>query len=106
MDQKTVLLTLLGMTLATAVPRVLPLILLSSRNLPPLIGRWLGYVPAAVLSAMLLPALLCPEAELRLDFGNLYLWCALPTLLVAWRTRSIFATVVTGMALVALGRLL
>ncbi len=106
MDQKIIFLTIVGMTLVTAVPRVLPLVALSSRNLPPLLGRWLCYVPAAVLSAMLLPALVAPDGTVRLDFGNLFLWCAIPTLIVAWRTRSIFGTVVTGMVLVALGRLI
>ncbi len=105
MDQKIIFMTLVGMTLVTAVPRILPLVALSSRNLHPLLGRWLGHIPTAVLSAMLLPALVAPEGEVRLDFGNLFFWCAIPTLMVAWRTRSIFGTVVTGMVLVALGRL-
>ncbi len=105
MDQKLIFMTLVGMTLVTAIPRILPLVALSSRNLPPLLGRWLGYIPAAVLSAMLLPALLTQDDRIRLDFDNLFFWCAIPTLIVAWRTRSIFGTVITGMMMVALGRL-
>jgi branched-subunit amino acid transport protein len=35
---------------------------------------------------------------------NLFFWAALPTLLVAWKTRSLFGSVVVGMILVAAAR--
>lgn len=106
MDQEVILLTILGMALVTYLPRLLPLLFLSSRKLPPLFARWLAYVPAAVLAAMLFPSLLAPEGSLALSADNLYLWAAVPTLLVAWRSKSLFASVVVGMLLVALGRML
>ncbi len=104
MDQKLILYTIVGMALVTYLPRLLPLWLLSARSLPPLVVAWLRYVPPAVLAAMLLPAVLAPERRLNLSVENLYLLAALPTLLVAWRTRSLFWSVVAGMALVAVGR--
>jgi len=104
-DQQAVFLTMIGMGLVTYLPRLLPLWLLTSRDLPPLVVAWLRYVPAAVLAAMLLPALVMPEG--RIDFGlqNLFLWAAVPVFLVAWRTRSLFAPVIVGMVLVASVRL-
>jgi branched-subunit amino acid transport protein len=72
--------------------------------MPPALIRWLGFIPTAVLSALLLPDLVVREGGL--DFGqeNIFLWVALPTLVVAWRTRSFFGAIFTGMGLVAVAR--
>jgi len=104
MDETAVLLTIIGMTLVTYGPRVAPVLLLASRTLPGPVVRWLSYVPTAVLSAMLFPALLLPEGDFDLGLDNLFLWAALPAFLLAWRTRSFFGTVALGMGLVAAGR--
>jgi branched-subunit amino acid transport protein len=110
MDQNVVLLTLLGMGVVTYLPRLLPLLVLtggkgSASALSPWIEGWLRHVPAAVLAAMTLPALLVVDGQANLSAGNLYLWAAIPTLLVAWKTRSLVGSVLAGMAVVALGRL-
>ena len=119
MDQKTVTLIIVGMAAVTYLPRLLPLLLLNrrgteraarqeerpARTLAPALEAWLRYVPVAVLSAMLLPSLFIAEGRPHLAWDNLYLWAALPTLGVAWKTRSLFAAVLTGMTVVALGRL-
>ena len=105
MDQKIIFLTILGMGLATYLPRLLPIWLLAARTLPEVVVAWLRYVPACVLAALLFPSVLTENAHLALRWDNLYLLAIAPTLLVAWRTRSMFAAVITGMALVAVGRL-
>ena len=104
MDQSLVFLTIAGMGVVTYLPRLLPMLLLSGRNLAPWISRWLSFVPATVLAALLAPGLLCPEGRLDLGLNNLYLLAALPTFVVAWRLKSFFGTVATGMGLVALAR--
>lgn len=106
MDQTQIFLTILGMLLVTYLPRLLPVWLLATRKLPEVIITWLRYVPAAVLSALLLPALLVKGGELNLAWNNLYLLAFVPTLLVAWKTRSMFGAVVVGMVFVALARLM
>jgi len=104
MDQRQIFLTILGMAAVTYLPRLLPTWLLSSRSLPRWLVIWLRYVPVAVLSAMLFPAVLTKGGQLHLGWDNLFLLSALPTLLVAWRTRSLFAPVAAGVVLVALAR--
>ncbi|MDZ4158585.1 MAG: AzlD domain-containing protein [Anaerolineaceae bacterium] len=105
MDQTLILYTILGMALVTYLPRLLPLWMLNGRTLPPLVTTWLRYVPVAVLAAMLSPALLIPDDRIQISLDNLFLLAAIPTTLVAWRTRSLFWSVITGMVCVALGRL-
>ena len=106
MDQTVVIVTLLGMAVVTYVPRLLPLWVLSSRSLPPLVVTWLRYVPVAVLAAMLLPSLVITDQNINLGFGNIFLWAAIPAFLMAWKTRSLFGAVVAGMLAVAVFRLM
>jgi len=104
MDQQTIFLTILGMAAVTYLPRLLPTWLLSSRELPRWLALWLRHVPVAVLAAMLFPAIGVRSGALTITPGNLYLLATIPTLLVAWRTRSLFGSVITGVAGVALAR--
>ncbi len=103
-------LLIMGMALVTYIPRVAPLVLLSSRNLNPLLMRWLEMVPPAVLAALLAPELLLRSAAgekiLNLSMNNFFLLAALPTFVVGWITRSFFGTVAFGMGMVALLRYL
>ncbi len=106
MDQNAILLTMFGMLAVTYIPRVLPVWLFSSKSLPPLVIAWLRFVPVAVLAAMLLPSLVITENLLDFTWSNLFLWAAIPTFIVAWKTRSLFGSVITGMAVVAVVRLI
>lgn len=105
MSNEMVLLTMAGMGVVTYLPRLLPAWFLRGRTLHPFIEAWLKYVPVAVLAALLLPSLLISDNQINLTWNNLYLWAALPAGLTAWKTRSMFATVLVGMAVVALVRL-
>ncbi|MDO9582093.1 MAG: AzlD domain-containing protein [Desulfomicrobium sp.] len=105
MDQQTIFLTILGMMAVTYVPRALPLLALAQRTLPEAVIRWLGFIPVAVLSAMLLPSLVATDRGLDFSAENIFLWAAIPTFVVCWKTRSFIGAIVTGMACVALGRL-
>jgi branched-subunit amino acid transport protein len=104
MDQTTIFLTIAGMGLVTYLTRLLPVWLLSSRTLPPLMIAWLRFVPVAVLAALLLPSITVQEGRVNLGLDNLFFWAAIPAILVAWKTRSFFGTVLLGMGLVALLR--
>lgn len=106
MDQQTVFLTILGMAAVTYLPRLLPTWLLSSRELPRWLVAWLRNVPVAVLAAMLLPSIVTQRGQLYVSHENLFLLAAVPTLLMAWTTRSLFGSVITGITVVSLARLL
>ncbi|MBN1828007.1 MAG: AzlD domain-containing protein [Deltaproteobacteria bacterium] len=87
------------MGLVTFLPRWLPLILLSRRRLPSWLIEWLDFIPAAILGALLAPSLMTSGDPRHLDIGRMDLFVALPTLIVALKTRSLAGTVVAGMAL-------
>lgn len=92
---------LFGMTLVTYLPRLVPIWFLSGRKLPEFLTTWLRYVGVAVLAAMMVPSVTFMDGKLSLNLDNLYLLAAIPTILVAWKTRSMFASVLFGMLLVA-----
>ncbi|THF61479.1 AzlD domain-containing protein [Pseudothauera nasutitermitis] len=58
----------------------------------------LGYVPAAVLAALIAPELLVRDGTLYLAGDNLRLWAGLAAIGVALATRSVMATLAAGMA--------
>jgi branched-subunit amino acid transport protein len=76
--------------------------LLARVEVPDVVRRALRYVPAAVLSALVMPELLMPGGHLDLGLGN-HRWIAgLLAIIVAWRTRNILLTILTGMLAIAL----
>ena len=90
-------LAILGMGVITYAIR-LSLFLLPERvMLPPWLLRALRYVPAAVLSAIILPELLLPSGTLDFSLGNERLLAGVLAAVVAWRTRNVFVIVVVGM---------
>jgi len=104
MDQKVVILSIIGMLVVTYIPRVAPLLALASKSLPEPMVRWPSYVPTAVLSALLFPSLVLKENRFDFSPENYFLWAAIPAFLLAWKTKSFFGTVALGMGLVAAGR--
>ena len=67
-------------------------------KLHPLVERGLAFVPAAVLSSIIMPAVLMPNKQFVPLMENPKLWAALVAALVAWHYRSIFRTLLAGMA--------
>ncbi len=106
MDQALIFWTIVGMAVVSYLPRFLPLALLSSRQLHPLLKEWLTLVPSAVLSALLVPSLLLQGGEFSFGTDNLFLWVALPCFLLGWRFKSLSLPVIFGMSLVAFARYL
>jgi len=89
----------MGMGLVTFLPRWLPLVYLTKRNLPAWLVEWLDLIPAAILSALLLPELVTSGVPRSLDLLRPELAVAVPTFLFAIFSKSLGATVITGMLL-------
>ena len=88
----------LACALVTALPRVLPLVLLSRFSLPRWLLDWLGFVPVAVLAALAAIEVFAP--------GGRVFALHLPSLagiivafaVAAW-TRNLLGTVAAGVAI-------
>jgi branched-subunit amino acid transport protein len=93
-----------GMTLVTLMPRVVPLLTLPGMKMPRIVERWFANIAPSILAALLLPELLLDRAipsSPALSASNPYLLASLPTFLVAWKTKNLFATVMAGIMTLA-----
>ncbi len=87
-----------GMALVTFAVRYPMLALLSRIPLPAPVLRALRFVLPAVLTAIIVPAvLLSPDKRLDIHYTNSYLMAALVSVLVAWRSKNLLLTIVLGM---------
>jgi branched-subunit amino acid transport protein len=93
---------LIGASLVTLIPRILPLVVLSRMRLPDWVLRWLHHIPIAVMSALLAQALLVSNGAFSPSPTGLL--AALPAFVAAYLTRSLLASVVTGIVAMMLLR--
>jgi branched-subunit amino acid transport protein len=99
MNNGDLILLLAGMAAVTFGVRYPVLALLGRLRLPEGALRALRYVPPAVLTAIVVPAVLMPEGgRIDLAANAARLAGALAAAIIAWRTRSLMLTILTGMA--------
>ena len=99
MNETGYIVLILGMGLVTYLPRWVPLFFLTKRTLPRWFIEWLDLIPAAILSALLLPELITSDRPRHLSLWQPELLVAVPTLLFALKTKSLGGTVIVGMLL-------
>ena len=97
LDFRAYILLLLAMGAVTYIPRWAPVFFLSRRQLPQWLVDWLDLIPAAILSALLVPALVLSGEPRLFSLLRPELWVAIPTFIFALKTRSLGGTVVVGM---------
>ena len=88
-----------GMGIITYAIRLVPIWLLERVTIGDSWRQALRYVPAAVLSAIILPEVVMPGGVLDLTLGNARFFAGLLAILIAWRTKNILWTLAVGMIL-------
>ena len=89
---------ILTLALGTFLLRSVPLWLHGRVPTPTWLQRLLRYVPAAALTALVVPGSLYLKTNGNYDFAPARILAAGIALLVAWKTRSTVATLAIGMA--------
>ena len=98
MSTLTLWLAILGAGAVTFALRLSFIALLRRVEIPHFLGRALRFVPAAVLTAVIIPLLFHEDDALNVSIGNERLLAGLFAALIAWRTRSVLFTLGGGMA--------
>lgn len=95
---------ILGMLVATYAARASFLVFGQALRFPPAVVRALGYVPVAVLAAIVAPEALMPGGHWHLSPANPYLVGTLVAGAVAWKSGRILLAVVVSFAVFGLMR--
>ena len=105
MLSKSILLAILLSALVTWIPRVLPFILVKYKGLPPVAERFLKYLPVSIIFALILSSVTNAKTGQLPSFKWLDLLAIFPTTYIAFKYKNLILTVVCGVILVALLRL-
>ena len=87
---------------ASYLPRVIPLLLLSGRGLPHWFKVWLTFVPTAIFGSLVFPDIFLLGNELNFTLNNIALWTTLLITPRALKTKSLGYTIVAGAVVFAL----
>ena len=98
MSTLTLWLTILGAGVVTFGLRLSFVVLLGRVEVPAYLVKALRFVPAAVLTAVVIPLLFYSNGSLDVSLGNDRLLAGMVAALVAWRTKSVVFTLGAGMA--------
>jgi branched-subunit amino acid transport protein len=104
MDSALIWLTIAALAAVTYGNRSSFVLLAGRIELPHTVRRALRYVPPAVLTALVVPALILPTGDVALSLDNHRLWAGIIAAVVAWCTRNMLFTLITGMAALHLAR--
>ena len=98
MSTSTLWLTVVGAGVVTFVLRLSFIALLGRVEVPAFLEKALRFVPAAVLTAVVIPLLLYQNGVPEISLGNERLLAGLVAAVICWRTRNVPLTLVGGMA--------
>lgn len=99
----TILLIILGCTLVTCIPRILPFVFVRSVTLPAPVIKWLSFIPICILTALVVNSLMTDgTALISIDWEMIIVM--IPTLVVAVWTKSLSVTVIVGVVFMAVIR--
>lgn len=94
---------LIGCTLVTWVPRVLPFMFVRNIQLPKVVVKWLSFIPVCILTALVIEGLII-ETDDAITIDWQVLLVLIPTLFIALKTKSLSITVIGGVIFMALIR--
>ncbi len=90
-------LTILAAGVITYAIRLSFILVFSRWEIPQWLQRALRFVPPAVLTAIILPELFISSGKLDISLENGRLVAGLVAILVAWRTKNVILTILSGM---------
>ena len=98
MSMFTFWLTIVGAGVVTFALRLSFIALLGRIEVPTFLELALRFVPAAVLTAVVIPLLFYQDGALEVSLGNERLLAGLVAVLIAWWTRNVLLVLGGGMA--------
>jgi branched-subunit amino acid transport protein len=91
-------LIMIGIGLGTFLIRISFLVIFGNREIPPIVYRSMRFIPASVLSALVIPQILPRSNAMDMSLANPQIIAGVIAALVAWRTKNVLLTILSGMA--------
>lgn len=101
---QSIFFVILGCTIVTVVPRILPFLVVRNLQLPAPVLKWLSFIPICILTALVVENVIIKTSH-SIEINWLTLFAIVPTLLLALRTKSLAVTVIFGVIFMGLLRL-
>ncbi|GCE24486.1 AzlD domain-containing protein [Dictyobacter kobayashii] len=98
MSQEWLWITIIIIGLLTLGIRLSFIVFMGKMQVSPIVQQALRFVPIAVLSALISPALFFPHGSLEVSSSNIRLIAGILAILIAWRTKNVLLTISSGMA--------
>jgi len=92
-------LLIIGMFLATFSTRYLLFAVAGRVHFPEWLSTGLSFVPPAVLTAIVFPAVLMPEGDMWFSLDNPWLLASIGAVIIALVRKDLLTTIVGGMAI-------
>ncbi|MDD4334113.1 MAG: AzlD domain-containing protein [Desulfotomaculaceae bacterium] len=102
MNSTNIWIIIIGVSIVSILPRILPVALLSRYEFPAPLKRWLSFVAPAVLSGLTALSVAAPDGFIDISINNSFIWDFIPTLLVAIKTRNFLYSLLPGIVTMAL----
>ncbi|MGL5206887.1 MAG: AzlD domain-containing protein [Acidaminococcaceae bacterium] len=100
-----ILVIILSMALVTFATRFGCVALFRQTEMPIWLERWLKHIPTAILTALIVPAILLPKGQLDFTLHNHYLVAGIVAAIVAYKSSNIVSTIIFGMGTMVFLRL-
>lgn len=95
---------IIGGCVVTALPRVLPITILSKIKLGKRVEEFLIYIPISILAALIAVELFIVDNKFSIQGNYLEILAAIPTILVALKKNNLLLTVIIGIVSIAIFR--
>ena len=105
MVSKYILMAIILSRLVTWIPRMIPFILAKYNGMPAIVERFLKFLPVSIIFALILSSVMTGKVGSFPQIKWLDFLAVFPTAFVAFRYRNLVGTVIFGVVLIAVLRL-
>jgi branched-subunit amino acid transport protein len=95
-------LLIIGIAILTYIPRSLPIIYLSKKELPEWLKDWMKFIPSGIFAALILPDIIIQDGSLNLGFTNIKLIASILVLIIAIKKKSLGLSIAVGVSAITL----
>ena len=93
---------IIGIAIFTYIPRSLPIIYLSKKDLPNWLTDWMKFIPSGVFAALIFPSILIQDGSLNVGFTNINLIASILVLIIAIKKKSLGLSIAVGVSAITI----